>query len=252
MLSIAIVTVAFLLASFVKGMVGLGLPLVALGLLALVMTPAEAAALLVVPSMVTNVWQLVAGPNFSALTRRLWSMMLAIVLSTWITAWAGGAMLIGPDARLAAGALGVALFVYAILSLTAFRFTAPKHWEPWLSPLIGAMTGAVAAATGVFAVPAVPYFQALHLDKEELVQTLGLSFTVSTLALALVLAKSGILRLDTAGASLLVLIPTALGMLAGQWLRQRVSEQLFRKLFLVGLAGLGLYLATNLAAAFTP
>src|SRR5512140_2112791 len=114
MLSIAIVTFAFLLASFVKGMVGLGLPLVALGLLALVMSPAEAAALLVVPSTVTNLWQLFAGPSVRALVRRLWSMMLAIVLSPWITAWAGGAMLIGPDARMATGALGVALAVYAL------------------------------------------------------------------------------------------------------------------------------------------
>jgi uncharacterized membrane protein YfcA len=246
MLSIAIVTFAFLLASFVKGMVGLGLPLVALGLLALVMTPGEAAALLVVPSMVTNVWQLVAGPALGALVRRLWSMMLTIVLSTWLTAWAGGAMLIGPDARLAAGWLGVVLFVYALFNLAAPRLAVPRHWEPWLSPLIGAVTGAAAAATGVFAVPAVPYFQALQLDKEDLVQALGLSFTVSTLALAAVLAVSGVLRLDNAGASLLVLVPTGLGMLAGQWLRLRVSEALFRRLFLVGLLALGAYLASRL------
>jgi uncharacterized membrane protein YfcA len=248
MLSIIIVTFAFLLASFVKGMVGLGLPLVALGLLALVMTPAEAAALLVVPSMVTNLWQLFAGPSIGALVRRLGSMMFAIVLSTWITAWAGGAMLIGPDAHIAAGGLGVALAAYALFNLVGPHFVVPKQWEPWLSPLIGALTGAAAAATGVFAVPAVPYFQALQLDKEDLVQTLGLSFSVSTLALAVVLAGSGILRLGNAGASVLVLAPTALGMIAGQWLRLRVSEQAFRKVFLIGLLVLGLYLASELIA----
>jgi uncharacterized membrane protein YfcA len=122
----------------------------------------------------------------------------------------------------------------------------PEHWERWLSPVIGALTGAAAAATGVFAVPAVPYFQALQLDKEELVQALGLSFTVSTAALAVVLATSGILRLGNAGASVLVLAPTALGMIAGQWLRLRVSEQAFRKVFLIGLLVLGCYLASEL------
>ena len=251
MLSIAVITFAFLLASFVKGIVGLGLPLVALGLLALVMSPAQAAALLVVPSMVTNLWQLFAGPDFRAVLRRLWPMMLAIVLGTWATAWIGGAMLIGPDARKAAGGLGVGLVIYALLGLAAPRLAVPRRWEPWLSPLVGVLTGAAAAATGVFAIPAVPYFRAMQLEKEDLVQALGLSFTVSTLALAVVLAWSGALQLGTAGASLLVLLPTALGMAAGQWLRLRVSEELFRKLFLIGLLALGLYLSSYLMPYLT-
>ena len=57
----------FLLAGLVKGVIGMGLPTVAMGLLAVVLPPAEAAALLVVPSLVTNVWQLLAGPSFGAL-----------------------------------------------------------------------------------------------------------------------------------------------------------------------------------------
>ena len=73
-----IATIAFLIAGFVKGVIGLGLPTVAIGLLGLVMPPAEAAALLVVPSLVTNVWQLAAGPSLMTLLRRLWPMLLGI------------------------------------------------------------------------------------------------------------------------------------------------------------------------------
>src|SRR4029450_4958570 len=57
-LLLAITAFVFLLAGFVKGVVGLGLPTITMGLLSLAMTPAQAAALLVVPSLVTNVWQL--------------------------------------------------------------------------------------------------------------------------------------------------------------------------------------------------
>jgi hypothetical protein len=64
---------SFIAAGFVKGVVGLGLPTVAMGTLSLVMAPVQAAALLIVPSMVTNVWQLAAGPGLRALLlRRLW------------------------------------------------------------------------------------------------------------------------------------------------------------------------------------
>ncbi len=60
-----------MLAGFVKGVLGLGLPTVSMGLLAVAMTPGQAAATLVVPSLATNVWQMVAGPHFRALVKRL-------------------------------------------------------------------------------------------------------------------------------------------------------------------------------------
>ena len=83
---IAFIGLTFLLAGFVKGVVGLGLPTVAVGLLGLVMPPAQAAALLVAPSMVTNVVQLFSGPRFGTLLQRLWPMLVAICSGTWICA----------------------------------------------------------------------------------------------------------------------------------------------------------------------
>jgi hypothetical protein len=67
---IAIVTGAFTFAGFVKGVIGLGLPTVSIGLLSLVMAPVEAVALLFVPSLVTNIWQLAIGPIFRPLLAR--------------------------------------------------------------------------------------------------------------------------------------------------------------------------------------
>jgi hypothetical protein len=80
--------------------------------------------------------------------------------------------------------------------------------------LIGALTGLATAATGVFAIPAVPYLGALNLDKEEMIQALGLSFTVSTIALAAALAADGGFALGDIGASTAALAPALLGMAA--------------------------------------
>jgi uncharacterized membrane protein YfcA len=79
---LAAIAGAFLLAGFVKGVIGLGLPTVSIGLLGLVMTPAQAAAILVVPSLVTNVWQAAVGGGLHALTRRLWPMLAGICIGT--------------------------------------------------------------------------------------------------------------------------------------------------------------------------
>jgi uncharacterized membrane protein YfcA len=227
----------FLLAGFVKGVIGLGLPTIAIGLLAVVMAPAQAASLLVVPSFVTNVWQLALGPGIGRLLRRLWPMLIGICVGAW-----AGAGLLADGARPSV-ALGAALVLYAALGLTSVAFSVSARAEPWLSPLIGAATGVVTAATGVYVIPAVPYLQALGLEKDELVQALGLSFTVSTVALAAVLAHDGVLETSVAGASLLALVPALAGMALGQWVRSRVRPDLFRVCFLVGLLALGAHLA---------
>lgn len=236
LLSLGLVT--FLLAGFVKGVIGLGLPTVAVGLLGLAMPTAEAAALLIVPSLVTNVWQLLAGPRFMALAKRLWPMLVGICVGTW----AGGGWL-ASGGNTPGIALGVALLAYAALGLAAVRMRIPAAWSSGrvsaLGGGIGVITGLVTAATGVFVIPAVPFLQALELDKDDLVQALGLSFTVSTVALAAGLARDGIFHGHAIGVSLLALAPALGGMFFGQWVRGRVSAPVFRRCFFVGLAMLG-------------
>lgn len=233
------ITATFLVAGLVKGIVGLGLPTVAVGLLGLVMAPMEAASLLIVPSAVTNVWQLAAGPSFWPLLRRLRPMLTGICAGTF----AGGAMLPRDLTGYATTALGTALVLYAIIGLAAVGVAIPARMEAWLSLVAGAATGLVTSATGVFVIPAVPYLQGLGLDKEDLVQGLGLAFTVSTFSLAASLAFDGAFMPAVAATSFYALIPALAGMLFGQWIRSRIRPELFRKIFFVGLLALGAHLS---------
>jgi uncharacterized protein len=241
MLDIKIIFIGavFVLAGIVKGVTGLGLPTVSMGLLAVVMSPLQAAALVVLPTFLTNIWQLVAGPSLKPITARLWPMMAAICLGTW----AGAGLMTGSYARYGTLFLGATLIVYALTALASLHIKVTKAHEPWLGPIAGAVTGVVAAATGVFMIPSVPYLQAIGFDKEDFVQALGLTFTVSTIALSVNLALAGALRISLAGPTLIVLAMAALGMWAGQELRLRLSPRAFRRWFLIGLALLGAYLA---------
>lgn len=238
---LSLLTLTFLAAGLVKGVTGMGLPTVAMGLLSIVMPPASAAAMLVIPSFVTNVWQWLAGPNTARLLRRLWPMMVGIVLGTV----GGASLLVRADPLWSGLALGIALLVYAGYALVSPAVSIPTHIEPWLSPIVGLITGVVTGATGVFVMPAVPYLQALRLDKDDLVQALGLSFTVSTLALAAGLLMHGAFRLDQLGLSALVIVPALAGMWLGQRIRARISPQRFRQFFLLFLGLLGLELVSR-------
>jgi uncharacterized membrane protein YfcA len=228
----------FALAGFVKGTIGLGLPTVSMGLLAVVMPPVEAAAILVLPSFVTNVWQMAAGPSLGALVKRLWPMMLAICAGTW----AGLGLMTGASARYGVFLLGAALALYAVAALAAAPFRLPKGWERFAGPAAGLATGVISAATGVFVIPAVPCLQAFGLGKEELVQALGLSFTVSTAALAVNVAAEGALGAVAGGSAVVALSLACAGMWLGQMARVRMAPAVFRRWFFFGLLVLGVYL----------
>jgi len=234
-------TLVFLLAGTVKGVIGLGLPTVAIGLMSLFMTPVEAAAILVAPSLITNVWQALVGSYLWPLLRRLWPMLLGMCAGTY----AASGILTGGNSGIAVTALGLALVIYAVVGLTSLRLAVPPRWEVWLGPLVGLATGVVTAATGVFVIPAVPYLQALGLEKDELVQALGLYFLVSTVALAAVVAQAGALPmpwLALAGAAAVALVAALVGMAFGQLIRAKVRPDVFRRCFFIGLLLLGLHL----------
>ncbi len=241
---LALGAAVFALAGFVKGVIGMGLPTIAMGLLSVAMPPAQAAALLIVPSLVTNVWQIV-GPGCWALLRRLATMLAGVCLG--IAAGAGWLTGQGNGSTRVITALGVALVAYALLGLMKVKLQVNPRHERWLSPLVGLATGLVTAASGVFVIPAVPYLNALGLDKEGLVRALGISFLVSTFALGVSLRSSGAFELGNAMGSLLALLPALAGMALGQWVRLRVQPELFKKIFFCGLLALGSYLVLRSA-----
>jgi uncharacterized membrane protein YfcA len=241
--TIGLVVFAYLLAGFVKGVIGMGLPTVALGILAAVIMPAQAAAILIAPSLATNTWQMVAGPYLLGLVRRLGLMLFGM----FVGAWFGSGILTGENAKPAAIGLGVVLILYSLLGLSKIRFSVPRHTEIWLGPLVGIVTGYVMAATGVFVIPALPYLQAIGLEKDELVQALGLHFTVSTIALAFVLWDGGAFNVSLGTLSLFAIVPAMLGMYLGQKMRARISAQTFLILMYFGLVALGVNLLVKYA-----
>ncbi|WP_062562748.1 sulfite exporter TauE/SafE family protein [Paracoccus aminovorans] len=234
-LTIPLVAVTFLAAGIVKGVTGMGLPTLAMGVLGALLSPLAAASLLIVPSMVTNLWQLLAGPRIGALARRLWPMMAASMAGTL----AAAPLLASGNGGATTTVLGATLVAYALYTLIAPPFRVAAAQERWLSPLVGLITGVIAGATGVFVIPAVPYMQALGLEKDDLVQALGMSFTTSTIALAIGLASHQAWQVDQLALSALAVVPALIGMWAGQILRRAVSSATFRRWFLIMLALLG-------------
>jgi uncharacterized membrane protein YfcA len=233
------IAAALLLAGFVKGVVGLGLPTVSIGLLAVTMQPSRAIAIVIVPAIVTNIWQTFAGPHLRDIIRRLWPLMAGTVTGIWLN----GGMLSGPYARYGGVVLGVLLVIYAIVGLSKFNFSVARSNEKWIGGIVGLVTGAVSAATGVQVIPSMPFIQAIGMEKDEFVQALGVFFTVATLALAFNLTSAGLLSASTALPGAVAMASAFAGMFIGQLVRSRMQPEAFRRWFLIAMILLGLYLA---------
>jgi len=240
---LAIIIVVFAFAGMIKGMIGLGLPAVSMGLLTIAMSPFQAASLLIVPSMVTNIWQLFAEGRVWAFIRRFWTLLVGIVVGS---IWSFLPTLSESHGHSSEILLGCMLALYGLYGLCVKRLPHLAQHERWLSPIVGYIGGAVTVATGVVIIPVVPYLQSLHLKRDELVQALGLTFTVSTFCLAFFLHHNPIegITLDYR-LSAVALVAALLGMWLGKKIRYQLNEQRFRRLFFIELMALGLYMIAH-------
>ncbi len=234
---LGLIAVVFLAAGAVKGISGMGLPTLSIALLGLFMPPATAAALMLLPSFLTNLAQCL-GPQARHLARRLWPLWLGLALATVGSPLPdlGSA---GPGAR---ATLGAVLVVYGLWGLARPVLPEPGRWARPLGALAGVLSGCLTAATGVFVMPMVPYLQSLKLEKAEFIQALGLSFMVATLALAVRLGPAawggGGAPVPLVGHGV-ALVAAFVGLWLGARLRQRLPALVFQRALYTVFLGLG-------------
>lgn len=236
---IVLIFATFFIAGLIKGMVGLGLPIVVLVFLAVPIGVNSAIALMLVPAIVTNLWQAISGPSLKRLLVRLWSFLVSSVLGIWVAAKL--ASHVPPEAIL--NFLGILLALYSVFSLSRPQIRPPGKYEHFLSPAVGGLSGVIYGTTGTFIIPGIVYLQALGLKKNDLVQALGITFVTISATLMGSFLQRGIMDSNLALFSCAALLPTAVGIFAGQKLRHRVSESLFRTVFFWVLLFVGLYFA---------
>jgi len=237
-MDVVIIALVFSLAGAVKGGIGLGLPTVSLALLSVAIDLPSAMALLIVPSLVTNIWQSVVGKNTWLVFKRIWPFLFCATFTIWV----GALSLTRIDTAILSALLGVLITAYAVLGLLGFRMTLSLQKEYWVGPIAGIVNGVLTGMTGSFVVPGVMYLQSLGLTRDALIQAMGMLFTVSTLALGIALRSNTILTPELSILSTLAVLPAIAGMYIGSKIKGQLSEQRFKRIFFFALFLLGIYL----------
>ena len=244
--TLGLVVGAFALGGFVKGAIGMGLPVVVLALLAMVMPLREAMAIFLIPGVASNIWQATSGPHLPSLVRRLWPFLLGAVCGIAV----GVSILAGTKSDVMETVLGVVLILYSVFSLAAPGLPEPGRHERWLSPLAGASGGVLFGIVGIFIVPGLLYLETLRMPRDKFVQGMGLTFVTITATLGVSMTGFSLVTAELAMLSVAGLVPTFAGIWAGRRIRHRISEAFYRKLFFLSLIASGAYMIARTTGAF--
>ena len=232
------VTIAFFFGGLVKGVVGMGLPLVALALMTTVLDLKTAVSLVVFPIIMTNILQAMRGGLFKKLLRKFWPMLAMAAAGVFGGVYA----LYQFDPSYFLITLGIIVLCYSINNLYAVRLSITERSLPIMSSVVGLCSGLIAGMTGSMGLPVMIYLQALGLKKDMFVQVLGIQFVFTASILAIALFHKGELEADISVISVLAVFPSLLGMFVGKLVRDKVSEDRFRTWLYIILLFVGLNL----------
>jgi len=235
---IFLVAGVFLISGFVKGVIGVGLPTVSIALLATIVDLKSAIAILILPALLTNLFQSFNGSAFIKILKRIWTYLLAALVCTWI----GGGVLANANSVILSGLLGALLAIYAATSLATIKINLPVRWEPLASPLIGSAAGILTGLTGSFVFPGVIYLQALNLPRNQFIQAMGITFTMASISLGVTIVDHGLTSIKHFYLSTFALVPAIIGMTLGVLVRQKLNDQMFRRIFLISLLIIGFHI----------
>lgn len=228
-----------MLAGFIKGVVGFGMPLIFISGLTIFMPPELALAGLIAPTLATNAQQ--------ALRQGVRAAFESVVAFRVFLAVGGVTMVIFaqlvrvfPDQVMLA-VIGVPVTFFAVLQLSGYSFRLAAR-TPKSEAVAGIIAGSMGGLSGNWGAPTVAYLTALDTQKHDQIRIQGVIYGLGAVVLVLAHTASGVLRSETIGFSL-AMVPTAfIGLWIGMAVMDRIDQALFRRATLFVLIAVGLNL----------
>lgn len=230
------VIAAFLFGGVVKGVTGVGLPLVLVPLTAQFLDVRVAVALLSVPMVATNIAQAAEGGHTLAAIRRIWLMLTMLAAGTFL----GVHLLVSIDRHRLNVILGVGFLALAALLLVMPRVRVHRGAARWAGPFVGLAAGVIGGMSAMFGPPIIAYLIGIGTEPDSFVKQMAIFAFTASATMLVALGGSGTLSGTDLLASAAAIIPIQLGMPMGRWLRHRTKQDLFRALVLIILAAGGL------------
>ena len=221
----------------------MGLPTVSLLLLTLFTDLNTAISLIIIPSLVTNIFQGVFGRHLKELINEFWIFFLVSGVFVYI----GTFIFLKISVVISTILLSLLIIIYSCMVLLKKNITINNKNSLLAKSLVFSSNGVLTGMTGSLLLPGVFYFQALDFKKEKFIQALGLHFTILSLFLGLSKTHyNHYLTKELLFISFLSCFFAFIGMYVGNYLTKNINEKTFKKVFLFSLIILGILLTIKI------
>lgn len=237
--TILIVAGVAFLGGFLKAIAGLGFSTVALALLAILLDPLTAIAVVTPSALIANIWQASSGGHGTEVLKRIWPLLVTGAAAVWI----GISIMALVDVAVISTFLGLSLIVQAHLMPAGGLEGISTEKERWAGPTAGLANGVLAGMTGSLVVPGVMYLQFLGLSRAAFIQAMGLHFTTISVVLSVALWVHGLLTPSLGVLSIIAALAALAAMTIGAGVRHALADHLFHGVFVVSLIAIGGYMA---------
>jgi uncharacterized membrane protein YfcA len=200
--------------------------------------PPVVMSFLIVPIVVANAYQLFSSSLYRDSFRRFWPAAAAQLTAATITSQ----LLIMIEPNKLKLVLGIAITCFAILQIVRLKIEIPERTERPVQVATGTIAGGIGGVTGIHGPLLMVMLFTLKVSKDMFVTTMALFFLISYLPMFATLTYASILGWEELLISLAATVPLILGVKFGERFRQRVSQELFRKL----IGGMLILIGVNL------
>lgn len=237
----AVILAAVSLGAFAKGLTGLGLPLVAVPVMASFLGVEQAVVVMAVPTAVTNTWLMWEYRRHAPETRDLPVVLLCGAIGTIAGVW----VLTALEPRVMAGVLAAVTAAYIVVFLTHPSLRLSPRTTRYLSPIVGAGSGILQGATGISGPTVGTYFHSYRLPQGAYILSITSVFQVFALVQIVVFASLGLYTTQRLMGSLVALVPILAVLPLGVRLSRRLAQRPFEIVVLVLLGLMGVKLAAD-------
>lgn len=209
-----------LFAGFVKGAVGFAMPMIMISAFSGFLTPHQALAGLILPTVATNISQaLRRGPAAAVATAGRYRRFLIAT----IVMLAASAQFVGiiPERAFLMG-LGLPITLFAALQLSGRSLALRLEHRNRAEWMLGAVGGLYGGVSGIWGPPFLVYLLSIGASKEESMGAQGVVFLLGSVALLAAHVGTGVMDGPNLAFSAVLTVPA----LAGQWLGRTVQDRL--------------------------
>jgi len=234
----AFVMATFFFGGFIKGIIGIALPVITFGILSATLPVPIVLGYLAIPIIVTNLIQTLQAGNPVAPAKRFWPVIICLVAGVLISA----RLVTNFDPRFVYALIGTAVVIFSTISLLQPNFLLPPAYEKPMGILAGSLGGFLGGISTIWGPPITMYLVALKLEKEEMIRSIGLIWLCASVPMIFAYIAYDILNETTWKISAAAVFPAVAGFYIGVWVRQFIGQKTFRTAILLFLIAIGLNL----------